>query len=122
MEKQSNIWDVHYKNIDRQFIGEEDMFLWLSKGDLKVETESEIAAARDQTLKTKYYATKILNTQTDSKCSLCQQSDETIDHIISACPILAKEQYKKRHDRVCAQLHFNMCKETGGKTGQKTPV
>jgi len=26
------------------------------------------------------------------------------------CPILAKEQYIKRHDRVCAQLHFNMCK------------
>ena len=31
----------------------------------------------------------------------------------SACPILAKEQYTKRHDRVCAQLHFNICKETG---------
>ena len=26
---------------------------------------------------------------TDSKCRLCQQFDETIDHIISACPILA---------------------------------
>ena len=31
--------------------------------------------------------------------------------IISACPILAKEQYIKRHDRVCAQLHYNICKE-----------
>jgi hypothetical protein len=30
---------------------------------------------------------------------------------MSACPILAKEQYIKRHDRVCAQLHFNICKE-----------
>jgi phospholipid N-methyltransferase len=50
-------------------------------------------AAQDQALQTKYYATKILNTQTDSKCRLCHQFDETIDHIISACPILAKEQY-----------------------------
>ena len=41
--------------------------------------------------------------------------------IISACPVLAKEQYIKRHDRVCAQLHFNICKETG-KIGQKTLV
>jgi len=40
---------------------------------------------------TKYYATKILSTETDSKCRLCQQFDELIDHIISACPILAKE-------------------------------
>jgi len=30
-----------------------------------------------------------------------QQFDETIDHIISACPIMAKEQYIKRHDSVC---------------------
>ena len=33
------------RNIDRQLIGEEDTFLWLSKGDLKAETESEIVAA-----------------------------------------------------------------------------
>jgi hypothetical protein len=60
-----------------------------------------------------------LNTQTDSKCRLCQQFDEKIDYIISACPILAKEQYIKRHDRVSAQLHFNICKETGVQLDKK---
>ena len=99
-------------NIDRELISEEDTFLWLSNGDLKAETESEIVAAQDQALKTKYYATKILDTETDSKCRLCQQFDETTDHIMSACPILVKEQYIKRHDGVCAQLHFSICKET----------
>jgi len=74
----------YIRNIDRQLISEEDTFLWLSKGDLKAETENEIVAAQDQALKTKYYATKILNTETESKCRLCQQFDETIDHIISA--------------------------------------
>jgi hypothetical protein len=34
---------------------------------------------------------------------------------MSACPILAKEQYIKRHDSVCVQLHFNVCKELGVK-------
>jgi hypothetical protein len=91
----------YIRNIDRQLISEEDMFLWLTKGDVKAETESEIVAAQDQALQTKYYATKILNTETDSKCRLCQQFDETIEHIISACPVLEfKEQYIKRHDRV----------------------
>jgi hypothetical protein len=71
-------------------------------------------AAQEQALQTKYYATKILNTETDSKCRLCHQFDETIDHIIPACPILAKKQYIKRHDKVSAQLHFN-----GGKIRQK---
>ena len=76
----------YIRNMDRQFISEEDAFLWLSK-DLKAETESEIVAAQDQALNTKYYATKILHTETDSKCRLCQQHDETIEHIMSACPI-----------------------------------
>jgi len=60
-----------------------------------------------------------LNTETDSKCTFCQQFGETIDHIISACPILAKEQYIKRHDIVCAQLHFNICTETGVQLDKK---
>ena len=58
------IWKVlhgqYFRNIDRQLISEEDTFLWLSKGDLKAETESEIVAAQDQAIQTKYYATKIL--------------------------------------------------------------
>jgi len=37
----------YIRNIDRQLIGEEDTFRWLSKGDLKAETESEIVAAQD---------------------------------------------------------------------------
>ena len=77
-------------------------------------------AAQDQALNTKYYATKILRTETDSKCRLCQQLDETIDHVYSsACPILAKEQYVKRHDKVSVQIHFNICKEIGVQLDKK---
>jgi hypothetical protein len=91
--------EQYIRNMDRQLISEEDTFLWLSK-TLKAGTESKIVAAQDQALNTKYYATKILHTETDSKCRLCQQLDETIENIISACPILAKEQCVKRHDKV----------------------
>ena len=101
----------YIRNMDGQLISEEDMFLWLSKGDLKAETENKIVAAQDQALNTKYYATKILHTEMDSKCRLCQQLDETIDHIISACPILAKKQYVKRHNRESAQIHLNICRK-----------
>jgi hypothetical protein len=103
----------YIRSIDRQLVSEEDTFLWLTKGETEAETESEIVAAQDQALKTKYFATKILKTETDSKCRLCHHFDETIDHITSACPILAKEQYIKRHYRVGTQLHFNICKEIG---------
>ena len=92
---------------------------------VKAETESEIVAAQDQALQTKYSATKILNTETDSKYRFCQQFEETIDRIISACPILAKEQYIKKHSSVCvcvcvcAQLHFNIWKETAVQLDKK---
>ena len=38
----------YIRSMDRQPISEEDMFLWLSRGDLKGVTESEIIAAQDQ--------------------------------------------------------------------------
>ena len=85
--------------MDRQLINEEDTCLWLWRGDLKRETESEIIAAQDQVLQTKYHATKILQTATVSKCRLCKQFDETLEHIILAHPVLANEQYVKRHYR-----------------------
>ena len=40
----------YIRNIDKRLISEKDAFLWLSKGDLKAETESEIVAAQDQAL------------------------------------------------------------------------
>ena len=76
-------------------------------------------AAQDQALNTKYYTTEILHTETDSKRRLCQRHDETIDHITSACPILAKEQYVKRHDKVSVQIYFNIRKEIGVQLGKK---
>ena len=35
MGKQSNAWQIHYK-YRRELISEEDILLWLSRGELKV--------------------------------------------------------------------------------------
>jgi hypothetical protein len=92
--------------MDRQQILKEDSFPWLLRGDLKGESVSEVITTQDQALKTKY-ATKILQTETESKYRMCQQVDETAENIMSACPILAKKQDIKRHGRVCAQLQLD---------------
>jgi len=42
--------DQHIRSMDRQLINEEDKFLWLSRRDLKGDTESEINALQDQEL------------------------------------------------------------------------
>ena len=57
-------------SVDRQLIGGEDTLLWLLRGDLKGETGSEIMAAQIKALQTNHLATKILQTETDSKCRL----------------------------------------------------
>ena len=53
----------------------------------------------------------IIQTETHCKCRLCEHFNETVVHNISACSIISKEHYIKRHDRVCVQLHFNIVKE-----------
>jgi len=74
----------YIRSVYRQLIGGKDMFLWLLRGDLKGETESEIMAAQ-----TKYHETKILQTKQTANED-CQQFEETAEHIISARPVLAK--------------------------------
>ena len=87
--------------------------IWLSKGVLKAETESLIVAAQDQALNTRYRERKIHKKHVNSKCRICHQFEETIEHITSGCPILAQKDYIERHDRVCTQLHYSLCKEYG---------
>ena len=58
------------------------------------------------------------NNNTGSKFRLCQQYDKTVEHI-SACPILAKEQYIKGHSRVYSPPNLYICKETGVKLDNK---
>ena len=102
----ASVLDVWIDN----FVSEDDTFLWLWRRDLKGEIEGEIIEAQDQALQTKYHATKLLHTKIDTKCRLYKQFDESVEGIISACPVLAKEQYVKKHDRfyVYGSVHHNI--------------
>lgn len=44
------------------------------------------------------------------ECRICQNQPETIDHTQAACTIIAKEEYIKRHDRICLFLHCKVSK------------
>jgi hypothetical protein len=80
---------------------------------------STIAAAQDQAISTNYFKNKILNEEIESKCRLCKQHEETIDHLSSGCPILAKNEYLMRHVKVCTHLHYSICKALGTETTDK---
>jgi hypothetical protein len=48
-----------------------------------------------------------------------KQHTETIDHLTSGCPILAKNEYLMRQDTVGAYLHYSLCKALGIETTDK---
>ena len=68
-------------------------------------------AAQNSAIRTNHIKARIDKTQQNSKCRLCGDRDETINHIISECSKLAQKNYKARHDWVGKGIHWEMCKK-----------
>ena len=62
-------------------------------------------------MRTNYVKVKTDKTQQNSKCRLCGDRDETIDHKISGCSKLAQKEYKIRHERVGKVIYWELCKK-----------
>ena len=93
-------------------IAQDGSWQWLTRGELKKETEGMLMAAQDQALRTRYIQNRIDGqTSISPVCRKCEQKMETINHIISECPALAQNEYKRRHDTVAKALHWKICKE-----------
>ena len=86
---------------------------WLKTVKLKMETEALLIAAQDQALNTKAHATYILKAGTDPKCRLCNISDETVAHLLTACSKLAAKDYLTRHNEVARLVHRSICEAYG---------
>ena len=99
MARKENVQKIS-KYLRRKLVENKQSNRCLKSGYIKGETESTIVAAQDQTIGTKYFKNKILKEEIGSKCRLCKQHEETIDHLTSGCPILAKNEYLMRHDKV----------------------
>ena len=91
-------------------ISRDKTWTWLRKVDFKRETESLLIVAQNNAIRTNHIKTRIDNTQQNSKCRLCGDRDETINHIISECCKLAQKEYKTRQDWVGKVIHWEMCK------------
>ena len=92
-------------------ISQDKTWTWLGKGNFKRETESLLIAAQDNAVRTNHIKARIDKTQQNSKCRLCGDRDETINHIISECSKLAQKEYKTRHGWVGKVIHWEMCKK-----------
>ena len=84
---------------------------WLRKGNFKRETESLLMAAQNSAIRTNHIKARIDKTQQNSKCRLCGDRDETINHIISECSKLTQKEHKARHKWVGKVINWGMCKK-----------
>ena len=102
-----------YERFKRQInnIPHDKTWTWLRKGNFKRETESLLIAVRINAVRTNHIKARIHKTQQNSKCRLCGDRDETINHMISECNKLVQKEYKTRHDWVDKVIHWKMCKE-----------
>ena len=92
-------------------ISHDKTWTWLRKGNFKRERESLLIAAQNSTIRTNHVKARIDKTQQNSKCRLCGDRDETINHTISECSKLVQKEYKARHDWVGNVIHWEMCKK-----------
>ena len=61
------------------------------------ETESLLIAAQKNAIRTNYIKAKIDKMQQNSKCRLCGDRDEMINHIISECSNLVQKEFKTKY-------------------------
>lgn len=82
----------------------------LGLGFLLIVTETLTVAVQEQAIRTKVIKAKIDRNQTDGKCRMGEQVDETMNHITSECSKMYQE-YKKRHGWVGGKrIHWEVCK------------
>ena len=68
------------------------------------------AADRAATVPSNYHKVTY-GQQVESKCRIFSQYEETMDHIVSGCEVLAKKEYISRHNNAAAYLHWSICKD-----------
>ena len=88
------------------------IWTWLRKGNFKRETESLLIVTQNNTIRTNLMKARIDSMQQNSKCRLCGDGDETINHIISEFSKLAQKEYKTRNGWVgkviqCKRFKFD---------------
>ena len=92
-------------------ISHDKTWTWLRKGNPKRETESLLLVAQVNAIRTNHIKARIDKTQQNSKCWLCGDRDETINHIISECSKLAQKEFKAKRDWVGKMIHWKMHKK-----------
>ena len=111
--KDKRIHGQYFTILELPHINKRASIAWLKSSTLKRSTESTICAIQENAISTKYMKKHIYKTTDDDTCRACKQFPETVQHVMSKCPILAPTKYLERHDNVCKYFHVRLAKKLG---------
>lgn len=104
----------YYASLHQDQVDKDGSVAFLVRGYLFPETEGSAIAIQDQVVPTKNYRKFILKENIDnSRCRLCNTTEETIQHLIAGCPSLAPTAYLSRHNNVAKIIHLELSKKYG---------
>ena len=88
---------------------ENEYHLWLSQNLHKRKTSSIIMMLEQMVEKRLWKAAKAL--VQDRHCRVCHESDETTEHLVAGCKVLANSEYFSRHNRALMVMAVAWAKE-----------
>jgi hypothetical protein len=86
---------------------------WITDGHLKKHTESLLMDTQEQALRTRYIKWAIDKTTDNPKCRWCGEINESVQHLVAGCSILANSEYTERHNQAASIVHWRMCQKYG---------
>jgi Reverse transcriptase (RNA-dependent DNA polymerase) len=103
---QKSLHSRHYNELHKEHVDLVASNKWLKIGDIFGETEGFMMAIQDKVIMTNNYKKHIIKDATvEDKCRKCSNTGETIEHIVSGCPMLCQTDYLHRHNQVANIIH-----------------
>ena len=93
--------EILQKRLEEEEIDKSRSFEWLKRGVMNYDNKRIILAAQDEGLVT-IGLKKTFKLTANGKCRFCQDSVETVNHLLSGCrKLLAEGRYTTRNNNVC---------------------
>ena len=82
----------HFIRETTEKVDKEKTWQWLSRSDLKIETEALLCAAQEQAIRANYMKQRIDKSSENPLCRLCGKKGESVQHITSGCEKLTQKE------------------------------
>lgn len=90
---------------------EEECHVWLNRS-LHGRKTASIITMLEQMVETRSWKVARGLAQ-DKRCRVCKEKDETVEHLVAGCKVLAGQEYLARHNRALMILAVTWAKENG---------